>query len=53
MHAISETPKSWTIEYDEELSELLKDIINTDHPGIFLSIKKQSKKKTLKFYLKF
>ena len=33
MSSISETPKNWTIEYDEELAELLKDIVNTDMPG--------------------
>jgi hypothetical protein len=33
MKSICETPKNWTIEHDEELAELLKDIVNTDMPG--------------------
>lgn len=33
MQSISKVPKNWTIENDEELAELLKDIINTDTPG--------------------
>ncbi len=37
MRDISETPMNWDIENDEELSELLKDLINTDHPGIFFN----------------
>lgn len=33
MASICETPKNWSIECDEELAELLKDIVNTDMPG--------------------
>ena len=33
MQSISKVPKNWTIENDEELAYLLKDIINTDIPG--------------------
>ena len=33
MRSICEVPKNWSIELDEELAELLKDIVNTDMPG--------------------
>ena len=33
MKAISEARKNWSIDLDEELAELLKDVVNTDHPG--------------------
>ena len=33
MTSICETPKNWSIECDEELADLLKDIVNTDMPG--------------------
>lgn len=33
MKSISELPKNWSIEFDEDLIELLKDIVNTDTPG--------------------
>ena len=33
MNSICEVPKNWSIELDEELAELLKDIVNTDMPG--------------------
>jgi hypothetical protein len=33
METISQTPKHWTIENDEELVDMLKDQVNTDLPG--------------------
>jgi hypothetical protein len=33
MHEIAEAPKNWSIECDEELADLLKDVVNTDAPG--------------------
>ncbi len=33
MQSIRDLNKNWTIECDEELADLLKDIINTDMPG--------------------
>ncbi len=33
MKSLSEIPKNWTIENDEDLADLLKDIVNTDIPG--------------------
>ena len=33
MEAVSERPRNWTIECDEDLVDLLKDIVNTDIPG--------------------
>lgn len=33
MKSISEVPKNWSIEFDEDLAELLKDVVNTDMPG--------------------
>lgn len=35
MRSISVTPKEWSMDNDEELADLLKDIVNTDIPGIF------------------
>ena len=39
MRSLSETPKDWTLENDEELADLLKDIVNTDIPGLFGNIR--------------
>jgi hypothetical protein len=33
MKSISEVPKNWSIEHDEDLAELLKEAVNTDMPG--------------------
>ncbi len=33
MSSLSEKPKDWILENDEELADLLKDIVNTDIPG--------------------
>ena len=33
MESIREVPKNWTIECDEDLAELMKDVVNTDMPG--------------------
>lgn len=36
---IENTPSAnWTIDCDEELAELLKDIVNTDQPGSIRNI---------------
>ncbi|CAF0837663.1 unnamed protein product [Brachionus calyciflorus] len=33
MKQISEVPKNWSIDLDEELADMLKDYVNTDLPG--------------------
>ncbi len=33
MRSISEVPKNWSFDFDEDLCELLKDVVNTDVPG--------------------
>jgi hypothetical protein len=33
MKSISDVAKNWTIEFDEDLADLLKDVVNTDMPG--------------------
>lgn len=33
MKSLSEVPKNWTNEFDEDLAELMKEYVNTDMPG--------------------
>lgn len=52
MKQISEVPKNWSIDLDEELADMLKDYVNTDLPGIIRNFIKSISVSTQRVILK-
>jgi len=50
MLSLSEKPKDWTLENDEELADLLKEIVNTDIPGSIRNLIKSINVSTQRTY---